>query len=273
MDDFKSLNIAIEISNEKDYEYCGVEETTVLDMKYSFEALKEQKKVKDKVEVINLQPVKTNNSFINAVNDNELNKLKSEKLRVAKSDVKFPYIKADLFTNAELQLYHFLRNNLDFKEKVAIFPKVRLADLISVDPKISLDMQAFYKIAYKHVDYVICKYDTLEVICAVELDDFYHERDDRKERDMFVMEALYTAGIEVIRINVPIKTICKADIEYLDERINTFLAPNCAQCGAKMIPRKSQSRMNKGHRFFSCPNSIAGCRHTVNIDQIGEKLP
>jgi len=130
-----------------------------------------------------------------------------------------------------------------------------------------------YKIASKHVDFLICKYDTLEIICVVELDDYTHDTPENKERDIFIMQTLYNVGIDVIRIRVPIKTICKHDLEFLDEKINTVLAPNCPYCGIKMIPKKSMSKNNKGHRFFSCPNFLTGCRYTINIDLQGEKLP
>ena len=62
-------------------------------------------------------------------------------------------------------------------------------------------------------------------------------------------------------------------IELIDEYINQELAPNCPYCGMKMIPRKSMKSYNRGHRFWGCPNYLKDCRCTINIDDIGEKLP
>lgn len=227
----------------------------------------------DKIEIIKTSNIKTSNSFINTVQQNEQRKIQKEIERVKRADTNFPYIRGVLLTNAEKQLFYFMSNQLDRKEQVLIFPKVRLADVIEVDEKITLNKKPFYKIASKHIDYLMVDKQTLEIICAVELDDFTHDNDASRERDCFVMEALYNVGIETIRIKTPIKTICKADIEMLDEKLNEYFAPDCPYCGIKMRPRKSTNRNNKGHRFYSCPNYLNGCRYTINIDQGGEKLP
>lgn len=216
--------------------------------------------------VLPISTVKTTNEFINQNQNRAMQSIKAEKQRLNRADMSFPYVRGTLMTNAEKQLYHFMSNYLDSRDKIVIFPKVRLADLIEVDSKLTLDKSAFYKISSKHVDYVICEKNTLNVICVVELDDFYHEREDRKQHDLFVMQALYTAGIQTVRIKVPIKTIVKADLDYLDYVINSYVAPECAFDNCKMIP---QTNNRDHHRFWSCPL----CRSTVDIDKKGEQLP
>lgn len=266
---FLELNVDFEIISEKQLEKdVNIESHEGIQLDFS-----QMLPVKDKIDVLQVSEAKTSNDFVKCVQKNETKKREAEIKRVRAADIEFPYIKTSLMTDAEKQLYRFMINYLDKRESIVIFPKVRLADLIEVDSKVTTNKNPFYKIASKHVDYVICKYDTLEVICVVELDDYTHDNKEARERDLFIMQALYTAGIDVIRIKVPIKTICKDDLGMLDEKINTILAPPCPYCGIKMVPKKSMRRDNKGHRFYSCPNFIVGCRYTIDIDSKGEKLP
>lgn len=76
-----------------------------------------------------------------------------------------------------------------------IFVKVRLADIIEhIDKE---DYSAFNKIKAKHIDFVLCDYD-LNIIACIELQDKSHEREDRKERDIFVRESLEECDIMLI---------------------------------------------------------------------------
>lgn len=249
------------VEQPKDTFECSVTATPVLSNNTKKEEFR-----RNTNSVLPISNVKTTNEFINQNQNRTMQSIKTEKQRLNRADMSFPYIKGTLMTNAEKQLYHFMSNYLDSRDKIAIFPKVRLADLIEVDSKLTLDRSAFYKISSKHVDYVICEKNTLNVICVVELDDFYHEREDRKQHDLFVMQALYTAGIQTVRIKVPIKTIVKSDLDYLDYMINSYVAPECAYDNCKMIP---QTNNRDHHRFWSCPL----CRSTVDIDKKGEQLP
>lgn len=249
------------VEQPKDTFDCSVTATPVLSNNTKKEEFR-----RNTNSVLPISNVKTTNEFINQNQNRTMQSIKAEKQRLNRANMSFPYIKGTLMTNAEKQLYHFMSNYLDSRDKIAIFPKVRLADLIEVDSKLTLDRSAFYKISSKHVDYVICEKNTLNVICVVELDDFYHEREDRKQHDLFVMQALYTAGIQTVRIKVPIKTIVKSDLDYLDYVINSYVAPECAYDNCKMIP---QTNNRDHHRFWSCPL----CRSTVDIDKKGEQLP
>jgi hypothetical protein len=86
-------------------------------------------------------------------------------------------------------------------ESASIYAKVRLADLVEVRESVSgrRFWQAFNAISCKHVDYVLCNPDTLEVICVIELDDRSHQRDDRRERDEFVDNVMQAARIPMLR--------------------------------------------------------------------------
>ena len=234
-----------------------------------FISVAEQEEYNEKLQkkglgVVEFSRPTTSNPYINARQKIAQQQTESEKKRVKEAIPDFPYIQVPVMTSAEKQLFYFLSNNLDQRKRVLIFPKVRLADIIKVDDKITRDNKYFYKICNKHVDFAICDYETLDLICVVELDDFTHATVEAQERDVFVMQALYTAGIETARIRVPIRTIVKKDIEYLDNIINTKLAPSCSEHGIKMITRKSYSKKNFGHRFYSCP--YPNCNCTIDID-------
>jgi hypothetical protein len=51
----------------------------------------------------------------------------------------------------------------------------------------------YWLFSQKHVDFVITDTD-LNLVCAVELNDPSHEKEDRKKRDQFVIEA-FKSGV------------------------------------------------------------------------------
>lgn len=218
-----------------------------------------------------LASVKTQNSNSEKTTFLKAAQQKEEK-RLSSKDTNFPYIARSIMTDAEKQLYFFMNNNLCQVQRLAIFPKVRLADIIELDRAITYNKDYLWKITNKHVDYVICNNSTLDVICVVELDDYTHENDEAKIKDMFIMQALYAAGIPTVRIRTRIKNISRKDLELVDDYINKALAQPCPRCGKPMIPRKSNCSSNRGHRFYAC-SDFKYCKTTIDIDPVGEKLP
>lgn len=291
---FKDFNSSLEIYNEKEYERETGEKldnniaeteqlsknvlgTSTENVNVPNTALKDsidiqftvEKENKRKHNIITPTQTHTKNTFLNTVQKNEIEKINNEIQRIANSNIQFPYKKTRLLTNAELQLYHFMINNLENVNRVSIFPKVRLADIIEVDSKITFDKRPLYKIASKHVDFLVCDSTTLDIICVVELDDYTHEQPENKERDIFVMQALKECGIEVARMRFKIATIEKKDLEYLESLIYNYFAPPCPMCGLEM---KMQTNRRTGNKFYACIDNIH-CRHTVNINSGEVKLP
>lgn len=178
------------------------------------------------------------------------------------------YIKKDgLMTEAEKKLYKFLRKRLP--DNVLIMTKVRLADLVDVNKEVTRERKALLQIAYKHVDYVVLS-ESLEVICAVELDDYTHETAERQQRDRFVEQTLRECNIDFFRIKCKIDLITKEDTKALETCVYEYLAPTCPICGRPMEVKSSKQRHNYGHRFYGCmgfyepwPNK---CTHTIDID-------
>jgi very-short-patch-repair endonuclease len=112
-----------------------------------------------------------------------------------------PYEKrSSLCTQSELQFFSVLQKAAG--QHWEIFAMVRLADLIRVRAK-SPKFQAWQnRIQAKHIDFVLCDPDSLEVKLAVELDDATHQRPDRQARDAFVEEALAASELPLLRVPV-----------------------------------------------------------------------
>lgn len=270
---FRELDFDISILSQNQFE--NTSKTKLEDIKKDCKIhLDEFKNTKNKgIQILETADIKTNNKFIQAVQQNENKATEKEKKRVENADPDFPYVRAKFMTDAEMQLYHFMLNNLCQKDKIVIFPKVRLGDLVELDARLTTDMKYYWKVTNKHVDYVVCDAKTLDIICVVELDDYTHETKEAKEKDLFIMQVLYTVGIKTVRIRTKIRAISKSDLDLIDDYINTALAPKCPYCGLTMIPRKSMRPDNRGHRFYGCQNYITTCRYTINIDETGEPLP
>lgn len=233
--------------------------------------LKSSEKAGDKAKrkIVETAKIATSNPFIAVAQE----KSEKEKERLRNANYEMPYIKVPLLTDAETQFYHYMRNHLCQIEKIVIFPKVRLADIVNVDENLTRDNKYLWKITNKHVDFLICNAFTLETICVVELDDYTHETEEGKARDLFIMQVLYEAGIKIARVKSRIRDIQSKDLDLANEYINQALAPKCPYCGITMIPRKQTTGNHVGHRFYGCANYMSGCRHTIDIDKIGETLP
>lgn len=112
----------------------------------------------------------------------------------------YPYERQPaLFTPAERSFLGVLERALD--GEYSVFGKVNLADVIKVRRGLSNSerQSALNRINRKHLDFVICKGDTLDLICAIELDDKSHDLKARKERDAFLDEALGAANVPIVR--------------------------------------------------------------------------
>ncbi len=112
-----------------------------------------------------------------------------------------PYEKREtLLTPAEI---NFLRSlEMAVRSDWMIFPMVRLADVIRVRSRTRKFQSWQNRIFGKHLDFVLCDVETLEVKLAIELDDSSHSRSERVKRDRFVNSALSSAGLPLLRVPV-----------------------------------------------------------------------
>jgi hypothetical protein len=110
---------------------------------------------------------------------------------------RYPYsARGPLLSRGELAFYRVLTRSLP--PGTALFPKIRLADVISCPP--ALWHKHGGPIAGKHLDFVVADAATTRVLLAVELDDRSHAAASRRERDRFVDAALAAAKVPFVRV-------------------------------------------------------------------------
>lgn len=114
-----------------------------------------------------------------------------------KTNYREAYQARPLLTKREHQEYLKLKQYADARGWL-ICPKVRVYDLIEPRKGSSNKKELENKIRSKHVDFVLVDPE-LNVIGVLELDDSTHDREDRKQRDSFVRDALEGAGITMIQ--------------------------------------------------------------------------
>lgn len=105
-----------------------------------------------------------------------------------------------LITKAELRFLRALE--ICVQDRWRIFAMVRIADILQVSGNVKARQSWQNKINCKHIDFVLCDAEDLNVLLAIELDDSSHNRVDRQERDQFVNEAFLSAGLPLIRVPV-----------------------------------------------------------------------
>jgi hypothetical protein len=105
-----------------------------------------------------------------------------------------------LITEAELRFYRVLQGAVG--GSWSVFAMVRLADLIKVRKGIAAAQSWRSRAFGKHIDFILCDNDSLNVCLAIELDDSSHRRADRRVRDAFVQAALSSAGLPLLRVPV-----------------------------------------------------------------------
>ena len=154
---------------------------------------------------------------------------------------------------------------------IVIMPKVRLADVIQVNPYGPKNNKALYKIAYKHLDFLIMTpAPKLELLCAVELDDYTHNTKDRVLRDNFVDSVLQDCDIKLFRVKVRIGDIKPEHLRGIEACIIEHFAPKCPDCGRPMTMKSSSRKRNYGHRFYGCigwwETGEKHCGKTIDID-------
>lgn len=112
----------------------------------------------------------------------------------------YPYYgKRALFSAAERSFLGVLEQAVEGRYRV--FGKVRLADALGIKAGTPAGerQRALNRVTAKHVDFVLCRPQDLEIAALVELDDTSHKRADRKARDAFLEKACAAAGVELLR--------------------------------------------------------------------------
>lgn len=110
----------------------------------------------------------------------------------------YPYKKKNLFTRSEYAFFTKL-NTAAKSKNIIIFTKVRLEDFIETT---STDERLKYRgyIRSRHVDFILCDENTLQILGAVELDDPSHYSAKAQEIDNFKDELFEAVGIKLLRV-------------------------------------------------------------------------
>lgn len=207
------------------------------------------------------------NGFLVAASQQTENKINEQVLETLKN-TKYPYKKRPwLLSEAEKTFYNYMLANLKYDIKIMI--KIRLADIVDVNEAKTRDSRDLYKIACKHIDYVIVDKD-INIICAVELDDFTHDTVEVQYRDKFIREVLQECGVPLFRVRTRVRNLTPDDLRYIEMCILEYFAPTCPLCGRPTEPKISHSSKNYGHKFYGClgfyETGENKCDYTLDID-------
>lgn len=196
--------------------------------------------------------------------------------RKLKTPIRAPYVsKNSLLTPAEKNFYDVLRQVLG--DNVAICPKPALREMLEVRGEIQKGRTGYFnRISQKNVDFVLCDKESMEILCAVELDDRSHLRKDRRERDEFVDKAFQTAGIMLFRIpcrrNYGVRELSGL-CSFVEAENRKNIAqrarqkpPNCPKCGAPMVIRVAKQGEYRGQKFYGCSN-FPNCREVIPLEE------
>jgi hypothetical protein len=127
----------------------------------------------------------------------------------------YPYERRGVMLGpAEINFFRTLQSAV--REDWVILSMVRLTDVIKVRPKTRQHQIWQSRIFGKHIDFVICDWETMEVKLAIELEDYSKRRPDRRARDRFVNTALTAAGLPLLRVKMEDKyetSAVRKDIE------------------------------------------------------------
>ncbi len=103
-------------------------------------------------------------------------------------------------------------------KRALICPKVRLGDVFFVvDFKENLPQ--YFRIAEKHVDFLLCDPQTIKPLVGIELDDEGHQQRDRKDRDKFIKKVFEAAGLPLVHI--PVQP--RYNVHELETRLAPYL--------------------------------------------------
>lgn len=118
------------------------------------------------------------------------------------TEVRFiPYVRRPQLLNAAEQRFHF-RLVQALEGLYAIYPKVRLADVIEVRGD-AIDFQAAWsRIAAKHVDFLIAVPESYQPLLVVELESDDASGGDGHPKDDWLDRALLSAGMPIVRVRL-----------------------------------------------------------------------
>lgn len=200
----------------------------------------------------------------------------------------FPYaLRDDFLSPSEVSFYRILKQVVG--QRATVYVKVNLSDIFFVKAGDRRQKTAYQnKIDRKHVDFLICDKDGVKPVCAIELDDSSHQRQDRVMRDEFLNRVFDVAGLKLVRfVNkrsytfaeieaklapvfegekkaaVEVSAVDAQEIGVTPEAVVEG-PPVCKKCGMTMVLRTAKKGDSRGQVFYGCSN-YPRCRETVYL--------
>lgn len=248
---------------------------TEVQVGYPIQTEDKQEKIADRpvVDDIQIEIPRSTNELIAAAQSRASAEYKERQARL-KCVRENPYTSTkSVMTYAEKTLFKLMNRVFNEKLKcidkhVFIFPMVRVADFIKLDNSLSFDRKAFYNIAYKHIDFLVCAGESLDILFAVELDDSYHNKPEKIERDKFIEKTLRDCGIQLFRVSERIKYVTEETLSDMVDFLLELYAPICPLCGAITVLKKSGVSSNFRHRFYGCSmwHTKNDCIYNLSIE-------
>ena len=188
-------------------------------------------------------------------------------LRRANPWSRAPYERQEYFLSPAEKAFYDVLDAL-VGEDVVICPKPAVREVLRVRGNVRRDRQKYFNwISQKHVDFVLCDRETMQILCAVELDDSSHERADRRQRDAFMDKAFRKAKLPLFHIpcrksygakelNELCSFLCQdllvlEDDEGPDKPAGTTCSalPLCPDCGVPVVLRTASRGPPQGDRL------------------------
>ncbi len=192
-------------------------------------------------------------------------------LRTANPFSRAPYgRRTDFLSPAETDFYFTLSQELE--GEAVLCPKPAIRELLYVTDKAGRHSGTYFNwISQKHVDFVLCDPDTMQPLCAVELDDASHQQRGRRRRDQFMDKAFAAAGLPLFHVPCQ-RSYSQRDLlpilRCVSQSLGEPLAddeeepPRCPLCGSPMVLRTARQGPNAGKPFYGCPR-FPLCRGTL----------
>jgi Protein of unknown function (DUF2726)/Topoisomerase DNA binding C4 zinc finger len=172
-----------------------------------------------------------------------------------------------------------------------VFGMVRVADVL--EPNRGMNgkerISALNRITSKHFDFVVCDPNTMAVVCAIELNDKSHARNDRSDRDEFLVSACASAGLPMIQIpcrnSYSVSEIQESVLPHISgaspedagqqaggisirpaDYVEELLPGQrlCPKCHSPLIERTASKGTHAGKKFMAC-SAYPRCRHIEAI--------
>lgn len=160
--------------------------------------------------------------------------------------------------------------------RYVICPKVALNDIFYIQ-RPNENVHFYYKIFRKHVDFLLCKPESMKPVFGVELIKPV-VKEETRSADQYMQDLFLSAGLPLVHV----RSSEKYDLSDLVHLFKLALqrtkearspleddssdsAPFCPQCGLVMVLRIHREGPKAGKRYYGCMNAPS-CNGVIPID-------